>query len=86
MIDAQLEGKVALITGANHGIGAATAKALAAQGARVFITYYLPDCPYSDEELDEARREGVGGERLYHARQQQSGDRGEKYGFHESKP
>jgi 3-oxoacyl-[acyl-carrier protein] reductase len=31
MIDPQLEGKVALVTGANHGIGAATAKALAAQ-------------------------------------------------------
>lgn len=39
MIDPQLKEKVALITGANHGIGAATAKAIAKQGAKVFITY-----------------------------------------------
>jgi 3-oxoacyl-[acyl-carrier protein] reductase len=30
---------VALVTGANHGIGASTARALAAAGARVLITY-----------------------------------------------
>lgn len=29
MIDPQLAGKVALVTGANHGIGVATAKTLA---------------------------------------------------------
>jgi len=35
----ELSGRVALITGANHGIGAATAEALAARGAAVLITY-----------------------------------------------
>jgi len=30
---------VALVTGANHGIGASTARTLAAAGARVLITY-----------------------------------------------
>jgi 3-oxoacyl-[acyl-carrier protein] reductase len=34
-----LEGHVAIVTGANHGIGAATARVLAAAGASVLITY-----------------------------------------------
>lgn len=42
MIDAQLKDKVAIVTGANHGIGAAASKALAKQGAKVFISYWRP--------------------------------------------
>src|SRR5262249_42474684 len=39
-----LRGHVALITGANHGIGAATARALAVRGAAIVLAYLrIPD-------------------------------------------
>ena len=75
MIDPKLEGKVAIVTGANHGIGAATAKTLASQGTKVFMTYYLPVyCPYSAQELEEALQIGVASNQLYYAMQQQPAD------------
>ena len=46
MIDPGLDGKVDVVTGANHGIGAATAKALAAQGVKVLITYLRREPEY----------------------------------------
>jgi 3-oxoacyl-[acyl-carrier protein] reductase len=39
MVDTGLKGKVVLVTGANHGIGAAIAVAFAREGADVFLTY-----------------------------------------------
>ena len=74
MIDPQLGDKVILITGANHGIGAATAKACAAQGCKVLVTYYRDVCRYSAEELQWARKAGIGGDVLYQAMQQQPPD------------
>ena len=70
MINPQLENKTVLITGANHGIGAAIAKAFAEQGAKVFITYYQPPTDYPQDELDTALAAGVGGDALYRALQQ----------------
>ena len=55
MIDPGLDGKVAVVTGANHGIGAATAKALAAQGVSVLITYLRHEPEYFGVAAAEAR-------------------------------
>ncbi|MBU6253530.1 MAG: SDR family NAD(P)-dependent oxidoreductase, partial [Alphaproteobacteria bacterium] len=38
MTETQLNGQIALVTGASRGIGAAIAEALAAKGAHVIIT------------------------------------------------
>lgn len=40
MIDPDLKGKVALITGANGGVGASVARTLAGQGVAVFLTHF----------------------------------------------
>ncbi len=72
MIDPHLQNKVVLITGANHGIGASTAKAFAGQGAKVFITYFRSPTPHSEVALHQARQSGIGGPLLYDAMQRQS--------------
>lgn len=74
MIDPKLANKTVLITGANHGIGAAAAMAFAAQGARVFIAYFREECSYSKSELKAALASGIGGDALYRAMQQKTAD------------
>jgi 3-oxoacyl-[acyl-carrier protein] reductase len=74
VIDTGLEDRVVLITGGNHGIGAATARAFAVQGARVFITYLRLSPRDYGIEPEEARRAKEPGLPLYHATQARSAD------------
>lgn len=72
MIDTTLRDKVAVVTGANHGIGAATARVFAAQGAAVFLTYLRLPLEPADDGLAEASDATGPGEALYRARQARS--------------
>jgi 3-oxoacyl-[acyl-carrier protein] reductase len=65
----RLAGSVTLITGVNNpaGIGAATARALAEEGAAVFITSFRRPPAMSPAEMERARREGTGGPAFYEA-------------------
>ena len=58
MSHSQLEGKVAVVTGANHGIGAATAKALAREGVSVFIHYLRVGKPAAERGEPEPTEPG----------------------------
>jgi len=56
-----IDGRVAIVTGANHGIGAATARALAASGAPVLLTFLRVREP-ADPSLAEAYRASRAGD------------------------
>jgi 3-oxoacyl-[acyl-carrier protein] reductase len=76
MIDPGLRGRVALVTGGNnaHGIGAATARALAAQGAAVFIHYFRQSLDVSPSSTHESRAVDAPGLPFYFAMQAKSAD------------
>ncbi len=59
MSNSGLRGRAALVTGANHGIGAATARALAREGCAVFIQSlrYRPiDAPGAEQREQDAQQ------------------------------
>jgi 3-oxoacyl-[acyl-carrier protein] reductase len=73
MLDTGLRDKVVIVTGANHGIGAATAVALAREGARVFITYLrLSPFDYGGVDEEEAKKAGEPGRAYYYGKLMQS--------------
>jgi 3-oxoacyl-[acyl-carrier protein] reductase len=72
MVETGLQGKTVLITGANHGIGAATAKAFAAEGANVLISYLRMSPLVANEYIGKADDLTVPGLALYNARRAKS--------------
>ncbi len=68
-MDPGLRGKIVLVTGAQHGIGAATAKAFAAEGAAVFVHYFRQHM-----EVERAGKPQAPGLDLFLQRQMMSAD------------
>jgi 3-oxoacyl-[acyl-carrier protein] reductase len=64
MVNTELKDKVALVTGANHGIGAAIAYALAQEGTKIYIHYLRLSAEeyggISQDESDKAKKPGRG--------------------------
>lgn len=67
MLDTGLKDKVVIVTGANHGIGAATAQAFAKEGAKVFITYLrLSPSEYGGVDEEETKKAVEPGRAYYY--------------------
>ncbi len=70
-----LSNKVAIVTGANHGIGAATAIAFANEGAKVLINYYrFAAEAYGDISEEEVAKATTPGRAYYCKMQTQTAD------------
>ncbi len=75
MIDTGLKDKVVLVTGANHGIGAAASEAFAEQGAKVFLNYLrLSPEEYGKIDQDEVKKATETGRAYYYKMLTQSAD------------
>jgi 3-oxoacyl-[acyl-carrier protein] reductase len=75
MIDTKLKDKVIIVTGANHGIGAATSLAFAREGAKVFLNYLrLSPSEYGGLSEEETMKATVPGRAYYHKMQAKSAD------------
>jgi len=75
MIDTRLKDKVVILTGANHGIGAAISIALAREGTKVFMNYLrLSPSEYGGVSEEEAMSATVPGRAYYHKMQAKSAD------------
>jgi 3-oxoacyl-[acyl-carrier protein] reductase len=75
MLDTGLKDKVVIVTGANHGIGAATALAFSREGAKVFITYLrLSPSEYGGVDNDEAKKAVEPGRAYYYRTLARSAD------------
>ena len=75
MIDTGLENKVVIVTGANHGMGAAIAVAFAKEGAKVCVHYYRAGAEaYGEISEEEKNKATVPGRAYYYKMQSKSAD------------
>lgn len=75
MLDTGLAGKVVIVTGANHGMGASMAAAFTKQGANVLIHYYCAGAEaYGDLSEEDADKAAVPGRAYYYKMQTSSPD------------
>lgn len=75
MINTGLKDKVVIVTGANHGIGAATAIEFAKEGAKVFINYLRQSPKLYGETKENANRATTPGRAYYCNMISQTADR-----------
>lgn len=75
MLDTGLKDKVVIVTGANHGMGAAIAKAFTAEGAKVLVTYYRFSAEaYGDISEEQVAKATEPGRAYYCKMQMQTAD------------
>ncbi len=75
MIDTGLKNKVVIVTGANHGMGAAMAVAFAKEGAKVCVHYFRAGAEaHGDMSEEEKNKATVPGRAYYYKMQSKSAD------------